>query len=47
MGDFYGTTTNAGAHRYGTVLNLSVGLEPFVRVLPGSCKIGAAVRAGG
>jgi uncharacterized repeat protein (TIGR03803 family) len=42
-GDFYGTTTEGGAG-YGTVFSLSVGLGPFVKTLPTSGKVGAAVR---
>jgi uncharacterized repeat protein (TIGR03803 family) len=43
-GDFYGTTWGGGADQYGTVFNLSVGLSPFVKPLPPSGKVGAAVR---
>ena len=47
-GDFYGTTTYGGGYGttyggYGTVFSLSVGLGPFVKTLPTSGKVGAAV----
>jgi uncharacterized repeat protein (TIGR03803 family) len=48
-GDFYGTTTYGGGFGttyggYGTVFSLSVGLGPFVKTLPTSGRVGAAVR---
>ena len=43
-GDFYGTTEYGGANGYGTVFSLSVGLGPFVKTLPTSGKVGAAVK---
>jgi uncharacterized repeat protein (TIGR03803 family) len=42
-GNFYGTTNNGGANGYGTAFSLSVGLGPFVKTLPASGKVGAAV----
>jgi uncharacterized repeat protein (TIGR03803 family) len=42
-GDFYGTTQGGGAHAYGTVYRLSVGLGPFVETLPTSGKVGSSV----
>src|ERR1022692_910135 len=42
-GDFYGTTFAGGAGS-GTVFSLSVGLSPFVKTLPTSGEVGAAVR---
>jgi uncharacterized repeat protein (TIGR03803 family) len=42
-GNFYGTTTNAGANNDGTVFSLAVGLGPFVETLPTSGEVGAAV----
>jgi len=41
-GNFYGTTRLGGAHSYGTVFSLSVGLGPFVETQPTSGKVGAA-----
>jgi uncharacterized repeat protein (TIGR03803 family) len=43
-GDFYGTTEAGGAHGYGAVFSLSVGLGPFVETRPTSGKVGAAVK---
>jgi uncharacterized repeat protein (TIGR03803 family) len=43
-GDFYGTTNGGGAHGYGTVYRLSTGLAPFVKTVPTSGKVGAAVK---
>jgi uncharacterized repeat protein (TIGR03803 family) len=43
-GNFYGTTNAAGgANSYGTVFSLAVGLGPFVKSLPTSGEVGAAV----
>jgi uncharacterized repeat protein (TIGR03803 family) len=43
-GNFYGTTYQDGANGYGTVFSLSVGLGPFVKTLPASGVVGAAVK---
>jgi uncharacterized repeat protein (TIGR03803 family) len=43
-GDFYGTTNLGGAHGYGTVYRLSTGLAPFVKTVPTSGTVGAAVK---
>jgi uncharacterized repeat protein (TIGR03803 family) len=43
-GDFYGTTFQDGAHGFGTVFRLSTGLAPFVKIVPTSGKVGAAVK---
>jgi uncharacterized repeat protein (TIGR03803 family) len=43
-GSFYGTTTRYGTYGPGTVFSLSVGLGPFVKTLPASGKVGAAVK---
>jgi uncharacterized repeat protein (TIGR03803 family) len=43
-GTFYGTTRLGGAHSYGAVFSLSVGLGPFVETQPTSGKVGAAVK---
>jgi uncharacterized repeat protein (TIGR03803 family) len=43
-GDLYGTTSGGGANTDGTVFRLSVGLGPFVKTLPTSGKVGAAVK---
>jgi uncharacterized repeat protein (TIGR03803 family) len=43
-GKFYGTTVLGGANGAGTVFSLSVGLGPFVKTLPTSGEVGAAVR---
>jgi uncharacterized repeat protein (TIGR03803 family) len=48
-GDLYGTTFGGGWHDHrtiyyaGTVFSLAVGLGPFVKTLPTSGKVGAAV----
>ena len=42
-GTFYGTTVYGGAYGDGTIFTLSVGLGPFVKTLPTSGKVGAAV----
>jgi uncharacterized repeat protein (TIGR03803 family) len=42
-GNFYGTTAGGGANNNGAVFVLSVGLGPFVRTLPASAMVGAAV----
>lgn len=42
-GNFYGTTTAGGAHKNGTVFSLSLGLGPFVKMLPTSGKVGTTV----
>jgi len=43
-GAFYGTTQEGGANNDGTVFSLSAGLGPFVKTLPTSGKVGAAVK---
>src|ERR1022692_324308 len=43
-GKFYGTTVLGGANGAGAVFSLSVGLGPFVKTLPTSGEVGAAVR---
>jgi uncharacterized repeat protein (TIGR03803 family) len=43
-GNFYGTSTTGGSNSGGTVFSLSVGLGPFVKTLPTSGKVGAAVK---
>ena len=43
-GTFYGTTRTGGAHFYGTIFSLSVGLGPFAETQPTSGKVGAAVK---
>jgi uncharacterized repeat protein (TIGR03803 family) len=43
-GDLYGTTYQGGTAGSGTVFRLSVGLGPFVRMLPGSARAGDAVK---
>jgi len=43
-GTFYGTTYEGGASDDGTVFSLSVKLGPFVKTLPTSGKVGAAVK---
>jgi uncharacterized repeat protein (TIGR03803 family) len=43
-GNLYGTTYEGGAHGYGTVFRLSVGLGPFVKTQPTSGKVGAAIK---
>jgi len=42
-GAFYGTTFYGGADGIGAIFSLSVGLSPFVRTLPTSAEVGAAV----
>jgi uncharacterized repeat protein (TIGR03803 family) len=42
-GNLYGTTEAGGAHGYGTVFSLAVGLGPFVKTLPPSGNVGMAV----
>jgi uncharacterized repeat protein (TIGR03803 family) len=42
-GNFYGTTEFGGANKIGTVFRLSVGLGPFVKLLPAFGAAGAAV----
>jgi uncharacterized repeat protein (TIGR03803 family) len=42
-GNFYGTTDGGGANGNGTVFSLTVGLGPFVKTLPTSGNVGAAV----
>lgn len=42
-GNFYGTTNAGGAHDGGTVFSLSVGLGPFVEILPAAGKVGSRV----
>jgi uncharacterized repeat protein (TIGR03803 family) len=43
-GNLYGTTDDGGANGEGTVFSLSLGLGPFVKTLPTSGAVGAAVR---
>ncbi len=43
-GKFYGVTYGGGANTVGTVFSLSVGLGPFVKTLPTSGKVGAAIK---
>jgi len=43
-GYFYGTTYQDGAHGNGTVYRLSTGLAPFVKTVPTSGVVGAAVK---
>jgi len=43
-GTFYGTAFQGGANGAGTIFSLSVGLDPFVKTLPASGKVGTAVR---
>jgi len=42
-GAFYGTTFYGGADGIGTIFSLSLGLSPFVKTLPTSAEVGAAV----
>ena len=42
-GNLYGTTTFGGSNHDGTVFSLSVGLGSFVKPLPHSGKVGAAI----
>jgi uncharacterized repeat protein (TIGR03803 family) len=43
-GSFYGTAPAGGEYNAGTAFNVSVGLGPFVRTLPGSGKVGTKVK---
>jgi uncharacterized repeat protein (TIGR03803 family) len=43
-GTFYGTAFQGGASGGGTIFSLAVGLGPFVKTLPTSGKVGAAVK---
>jgi len=43
-GKFYGTTYEGGASGDGTLFSLAVGLGSFVKTLPASGKVGAAVK---
>jgi uncharacterized repeat protein (TIGR03803 family) len=43
-GKFYGSTTADGANEAGTIYKLVMGLQPFVKTLPTSGKVGAAVK---
>jgi uncharacterized repeat protein (TIGR03803 family) len=43
-GTFYGTTYYGGTDGIGTVFSVSVGLGPFVKTLPTSGKVGAAIK---
>ena len=43
-GGLYGTTCAGGSYADGTVFRLSVGLGPFVKMLPPSGKIGTTAR---
>jgi uncharacterized repeat protein (TIGR03803 family) len=43
-GTFYGTTRQGGASGDGTVFSLSLGLGAFVKTLPTSGKVGAAIK---
>jgi len=42
-GTFYGTASQGGANNAGTIFRLALGLDPFVKTLPTSGKVGAAV----
>jgi len=42
-GNFYGTASGGGLYNYGTVFRLSMGLGPFVKMLPSFSKAGASV----
>jgi uncharacterized repeat protein (TIGR03803 family) len=42
-GDFYGTTYEGGTDHVGSVFSLSVGLRPFLKLLPASGKEGATI----
>ena len=42
-GDFYGTAYEGGEFGCGTVFSFSVGLGPFVKTLPHSGMVGAAI----
>jgi len=39
-GDFYGATVSGGTNNFGTVFSLSEGLGAFVKIVPGSGKVG-------
>lgn len=43
-GILYGTTAYGGANGSGTFFSLSLGLGPFVEMLPVSAKVGASVK---
>ena len=43
-GAFYGLTSGGGSSSQGTIFSLSLGLGPFVELLPASGKVGATVR---
>jgi len=42
-GNFYGTLSGGGANQLGLLYRLSVGLAPFVKLLPGLGKVGSTV----
>jgi len=42
-GTFYGTTKNGGTDTDGTIFSLSMGLGPFVQIMPSSDVVGATV----
>jgi uncharacterized repeat protein (TIGR03803 family) len=42
-GAFYGATAAGGAKNYGTVFSVSVGLGPFVALLPNDSKVGKTI----
>jgi uncharacterized repeat protein (TIGR03803 family) len=42
-GNFYGTATIGGSHNSGTVFSFAVGLQPFVKTVPGSGTAGAGI----
>jgi uncharacterized repeat protein (TIGR03803 family) len=42
-GTFYGTTVQGGTQTNGTVFSLSMGLGPFVQMIPTAAKVGAQV----
>jgi uncharacterized repeat protein (TIGR03803 family) len=43
-GNLYGTTNEGGAVGHGTLYRFSIGLGPFVKTLPASGKVGAAIQ---
>ena len=43
-GDLYGTTPGGGTFFFSTVYSVSVGLAPFVKTMPASGHVGAAVK---
>lgn len=43
-GDFYGVTSGGGASSLGTVYKLSLGLLPFIKLLPALGIIGQSIR---